>query len=117
MKSSSWRKYLMGDTIQSDFEEIRDLTIKYVKEETVQPVKDMGRFVQYGVIGSLLVGFGYALLLLAALRYLQWQFPTLNGNLSWIPYLVVVILALVIILVTAWRIVSGPAKRRLKETK
>jgi hypothetical protein len=37
--------------------------------------------------------------------------------LSWIPYLIVVALAALIIGLTLWRIVSGTAKRRLNDTK
>jgi hypothetical protein len=37
--------------------------------------------------------------------------------LSWIPYLIVVALAALVIALTLWRIISGTAKRRLKDTK
>ncbi len=108
---------MRGNTIQRDLDEIKDLAFRYVKEETVQPLKDMIRFVAWGALGSLLVGFGYLLLLLGALRFLQHQFKVLDGSLSWIPYLIVVVLAAIIIALTVWRIVSGTAKKRLKDTK
>jgi hypothetical protein len=117
VKNTSWRKFLRGATIQRDLEEIRDLFVKYVKEETIQPLKDMGRFVVYGAIGSLFVGFGATLLLLGALRFLQEQFLVLDGSLSWLPYLIVAALAAAVIGLTLWRIVSGGAKRRLKASK
>jgi hypothetical protein len=103
--------------MQSDFQEIRDLAVRYIKEETVQPVKDMGRFVLWGTVGSVFVGFGVVLLLLGSLRFLQEQFKVLNGSLSWIPYLIVVFIAAAVIALTLWRIVAGADKRRLKETK
>ena len=114
MKNSLWRNFVRGASIQSDLEEIRDLAVRYVKEETVQPVKDMRRFAMFGAYGSMFVGFGVALLLLAVLRFMQEQFTILDGNLSWVPYLVVTFIAAVIIALTAWRIVTGPARRRLK---
>jgi hypothetical protein len=117
VKKSTWRKFMRGNTVQRDLDEIKSLALRYIKEETIQPVKDMGRFVAWGALGSLLVGFGYFFLLIGALRFLQHQFPVLDGTLSWIPYLVVVALAAIIIALTMWRIVSGTAKRRLKETK
>ncbi len=117
MKKSSWRKFLRGASLQRDLDEIRTIAVRYIKEETLQPVKDMGRFAAFGAAGSLFVGFGTVLMLLGALRYLQWQFPVLDGSLSWIPYLIIVLLAALVVAVTAWRIVSGTAKRRLKETK
>ncbi len=117
MKTPFWRKFVRGASVQRDLQEIRDLAVKYVKEETVQPLKDLGRFVAFGTIGSLFVGFGTTLLLLGALRFLQEQFKVLDGSLSWIPYLVVVCLAAAVIALTLWRVVSGTAKRRLKDSK
>ena len=117
MKNRSWRKFLRGATIQQDLEEIRDLAMRYVKEETVQPIKDIGRFAAYGALGSIFVGFGTTLLLLAALRFLQEQFKVLDGTLSWLPYVIVAVLACCVIALTMWRIVSGAAKRRLKGAK
>ncbi|HVB50801.1 MAG TPA: phage holin family protein [Acidimicrobiales bacterium] len=117
MKSSSWRRFLRGASLQRDFDELRAIAIRYLKEETIKPIKDLGRFIAWGSLGSIFVGFGSVLLLFASLRYLQWQFPVLDGSLSWLPYLIVAVLALVVIGLTAWRIVSGTAKRRLKASK
>lgn len=117
MKKAPWRKFMRGNTVQRDLDEIKKLALRYIKEETIQPLKEMGRFVLWGAVGSLLVGFGYFLLLFGALRFLQEQFKVLDGTLSWIPYLIVVVLAALIIGLTVWRIVSGTAKRRLKDTK
>jgi len=117
VKNSSWRKFLRGASLQRDFDELRDIAVRYIKEETIKPIKDLGRFIIWGTLGSLFVGFGAVLLLFASLRYLQWQFPVLDGSLSWLPYVIVAALALVVIGLTAWRIVSGTAKRRLKVSK
>ena len=117
MKKATWRKFLRGNSLQRDLDEIKNLAVRYIKEETIQPLKDMGRFVAWGALGSLLVGFGYFFLLFGALRFLQDQFKVLDGTLSWIPYLIVTVLATVVIGLTVWRIVSGTAKKRLKDTK
>jgi flagellar biosynthesis protein FliQ len=117
VKKATWRKFMRGNSVQRDLDEIKKLALRYIKEETIQPLKDMGRFVVWGALGSLLVGFGYFLLLFGALRFLQEQFKVLDGTLSWIPYLVVVVLAALIIGLTLWRIVSGSAKRRMKDPK
>ncbi len=117
MKKPKWRNFARGATIQRDVDEIRDLFIKYVKEETVQPLKEMGRFVLFGALGSVFVGFGAAMLLLGALRFLQEQFPVLDGSLSWLPYLIIAVVAAAVMGLTLWRIASGAAKRRLKASK
>jgi hypothetical protein len=108
---------MWGASLQRDLDELKSIAIRYLKEETIEPLKNLWRFVLWGAIGSLFVGFGAVVLLFGALRYLQWQFPVLDGSLSWLPYVIVAALALVVIGLTAWRIVSGTAKRRLKVAK
>jgi len=114
---SSWRNFVRGASLQRDIDEIRTLAVRYIKEETIKPLKDMGRFIAWGVTGSLLVGFGTTLLLIGSLRFLQEQFKVLDGSLSWLPYLIVAVLACAVIGLTLWRITSGAAKRRLKVSK
>ncbi len=84
----------------------------YVKQETVEPLKGFGRFVLFGVAGSVAIAAGTVLLLLAALRILQTETGTFHGNLSWVPYVIVTVLGLLVIALAAWRIVAGPAARR-----
>ena len=114
MKKLSWSTFIRGASLRRDVDEIKTLFVRYVKEETVQPAKEMVRYAAFGALGSLFVGLGTVLLLLAVLRFLQEQFGVLNGNLSWLPYFIVAVLAALVIAVTIWRIVSGAGKRRLK---
>ncbi|MGH3732935.1 MAG: hypothetical protein ACRDVC_06090 [Acidimicrobiales bacterium] len=117
MKNTGWRRFLWGASLQHDWDELKSIAIRYVKEETIQPLKDLWRFVRWGIIGSVFIGFGIVLVLFGALRYLQWQFPVLDGSLSWLPYIIVAVLALIVMGLTAWRIMSGAAKRRLRAAK
>jgi hypothetical protein len=117
VKNMSWRRFLRGKTLQRDFDELRGIAIRYIKEETIKPLKELGRFLLWGSIGSLFVGFGAVLLLIGSLRYLQWQFPVLDGSLSWLPYVIVAVMAVIVMALTGWRIAAGMAKRRLKATK
>ncbi len=115
MKVPSWRKVARGASMQRDFQEIRTLFFRYLKEETLDPLKQLGRFVLFGILGSIFVALGAVLLLFGALRFLQDQFRVLDGSLSWLPYVVVAVLAALGIALTLWRIVSGTAKRRIKD--
>ena len=45
--------------------ELRDLVVTYVKQETVVPLKQLGRYVGFGLAGSLLLGFGVVFLALS----------------------------------------------------
>jgi len=68
------------------------LVLGYVKQETLEPIKGLGRFVAFGLAGSLVLGTGLVLLFLGALRLLQDETgTTFTGNLSWIPYLLTVL--------------------------
>ena len=115
MEKSSWRKFLRGASLQKDIEDIKDLAVRYIKEETVKPIKDLGRYMLYGAIGSIFVGTGTTMILFGLLRFLQKQFTVLNGSLSWIPYLIVAAVSAGVLAFTSWRIMSGVAKRRLKD--
>ncbi|MGH8996734.1 MAG: hypothetical protein ACRDYB_12000 [Acidimicrobiales bacterium] len=89
-----------------------NLVVAYVKQETLDPLKGLARFVAFGVAGSVAITLGTVMLLVAALRVLQTETGTFHGNLSWIPYVIVVALATVVIGLSAWRIMAGPAARR-----
>ena len=72
--------------------ELKELTISYAKQETIDPLKGQFRWVSYGVGGSLVFAIGLSLLALAGLRALQTETDTwFTGNLSWIPYLIVAV--------------------------
>lgn len=93
------------------------LVIGYAKQETLEPLKGLVRFVAFGALGSLAITIGAVLLLIAALRILQTETGTFQGNLSWLPYVIVVGLAGLMIALAAWRIVAGPGARRVPPKK
>jgi uncharacterized membrane protein YidH (DUF202 family) len=75
-----------------------DLVIRYVKQETLTPLKSILKYVGFGVGGALLSGFGVVLLLLGILRLLQTETGTsFTGNLSWLPYLITLVVGVVVI--------------------
>lgn len=82
--------------------ELRDLLVAYFKQETVLPLKQLGRYLAFGVAGSLLMGTGVMLLALGCLRLLQTETgTTFTGNWSWVPY-IIVFAGLVIGAAIAW---------------
>ena len=88
------------------------LALAYVKQEALDPLKGLGRFLTFGLAGSLAIAAGTVLLLLAVLRVLQTETAAFRGNLSWIPYVIVIALAAVVIALSVWRVTAGPARRR-----
>ena len=94
------------------------LIIDYVKQETLDPLKGLGRFIVFGVAGSVALAIGLVILAVAFLRLLQGETgTTFAGNLSWVPYLictaaVVLIAAIALKAVTRGqgRAADGPEK-------
>jgi NO-binding membrane sensor protein with MHYT domain len=67
--------------------ELYELVLAYARQETLDPVKSLGRFVGLGIVGSITLGLGVVIMLLAGLRALQTATgSTFQGNLSWAPY-------------------------------
>ena len=88
----------------SDVQDLWQLVVAYFKQETIEPIKGLGRFVGFGLAGSLAVGLGGVLLVLGLLRLLQSETgDAFDGNLSVFPYLIslVVAVAAAVLAVTA----------------
>lgn len=68
-----------------------EMVVAYARQETVEPLKNLGRFVAVGLVASFMLGAGLVLLALAGLRALQTETDgTFDGDLTWAPYLIVV---------------------------
>jgi hypothetical protein len=66
------------------------LTVDYLKQEALEPLKGLGRFLALGLAGSLAIAVGILLLLVGILRLLQTETGTaLTGDWSWVPYFAV----------------------------
>lgn len=93
-----------------------EVVVAYVKQETLEPVKGLGRFLVFGITGSVLLTVGLVLLLVALLRALQTETGSaLSGNLSWVPYGCVAVVALALMALAIWRVARGPARRHRTE--
>ena len=68
------------------FDDLVDLFRRYIRQETLEPLQSLGRFLLFGTAGSVLVGVGMVLMAVGGLRGLQAWGP-LDGWWSWVPYL------------------------------
>lgn len=95
--------------------ELRELVVAYAKQETLDPIRDLGRFLAFGVSGSLALGVGVCLLLLGGLRLLQSETgDAFTGHWSWVPYVTVLAAAGVVValaLIGRARSTRSPATR------
>ena len=91
--------------------ELKDLVIAYAKQETIVPIKNLGRFIAFGIAGSVFVAMGVLLLVLAALRALQTEAATtFDGDWSFAPYIITLVLCVLVAALAGWAV--GAAKRR-----
>jgi hypothetical protein len=91
--------------------ELWELVVGYAKQETLDPIKALGRFVAYGVVGAVCLSLGAVLLALGGLRAIQYEtLPHLTGNLSWIPYLAIVAVCSVLLVLALSRIGKVPSR-------
>ncbi len=78
-----------------------NLVVRYLKQETLTPLKSILKYVGFGLAGATLVGVGSILLLLGILRLLQTETgSSFTGDLSWLPYLITLVVGGVIVVVS-----------------
>jgi hypothetical protein len=88
------------------------LIIDYVKQETLEPLKGLGRFILFGVAGSVAMAIGLVILAIAFLRVLQGETDgTFGGNWSWAPYLICTVAVVTVAAAAAAGIQRGQARR------
>jgi hypothetical protein len=85
---------------QETVTELKAMVVDYAKQETVDPLKRLGDWLKWGLVGAILLAFGVALLTLGLLRVIQEEVDTFDGGKSWIPY-IITFGALLVVLVMA----------------
>ena len=80
------------DDIGTLVRDIGTLVVGYVKQETVDPIRGLGRFLAFGAAGVVVGGLGLVLLVLGGIRLLQEETgKAFSGHLSFIPYLITLV--------------------------
>ncbi len=97
-----WKKQPEPKGVGAQVGDLKDLVVGYAKQETVDPLKTLGRYLGFGLAGSVAIGGGLVLLLLALLRGLQEltvfndPSPTGDSIWSWVPYAITAAVGLLI---------------------
>lgn len=86
----------MGDVI--------DVVKEYARQETLGPLAGAGRWLALGSVGALLLGLGSVLTLLGTLRLLQTETSVFDGAWSWVPYVIVLVVAAALTVITLSRV-------------
>lgn len=94
--------------------ELKELVVGYARQETVDPLKTLGRYLLWGVLGAVFMTGGSIFLMLGVTRLLQsmdpFQYDT--GALSLVPYAVAIALGIVIIVLAVVAIMRGDPGRK-----
>jgi uncharacterized membrane protein YidH (DUF202 family) len=93
-----------------DAKELVDLVIAYAKQETLEPLKGLGKNALKGLGGAVLLGIGGVFVSVGALRAMQSETDFFERhNLSYLPYFFTVVI-LVVLSVIGW-VGLGPGKK------
>lgn len=78
--------------------ELWSLTVDYAKQEIRDPLKGLVDYLVWGTVSMLLMGTGMVLLALGMLRALQTETgSSFTGSLTFLPYLFVLLAAVVVL--------------------
>lgn len=98
----------LSEILRDLWELLRD----YARQETVEPLKGLGRYLGFGIAGSVLIGIGVILLVLGGLRLAQTEAPdTFDGWASAAPYAIAFVFCVVVVVIAGWRISKQPKRR------
>ena len=112
--SSSHRRQKM-DRDDLSIPELIDYFRSYVMQETVDPLRGVGRWLAFGAAGGFCLGLGLVIVLLGVLRVIQEEWDeSSSGSWSWVAYLITLLVAVGMLVVTLMRIKKSTLN---KETK
>ncbi len=93
--------------------ELWTMVVDYVRQETLDPLKGLGRWVAFGVVGAVALGIGVVVLSVALLRVLQTETAgVFAGNFSWVPYLLVALVVVLVAYIAITAVTRGQERQR-----
>lgn len=92
---------------QGDVAQIIDMVKAYAKQETIDPLRNVGRYVGFGLAGGFMIALGFIMLLIGLLRALQTETDVFDDSWSFVPYVIVVVVGGAVAAFFASRISKG----------
>ena len=95
-------------SITETIQDLWDLLVSYARQETLDPLRNIGRYLAFGVGGMVVITLGVFLLGLSGLRALQTQTGDIfTGFWSWVPYLIIALVLGALVALSISRIGRG----------
>jgi hypothetical protein len=100
------------ESLPAEFKELIGLVVTYARQQTIDPIKQLLRWVALGVAGAVVIGIGILFLGLGLLRAVQSEAGHhLTGHWSWVPYLIAVVFLGAVIALMVRRISQRPGSK------
>ena len=106
----------MPDTNQdASLGEVIDFVKSYAKQETIGPLRGVGRWLGFGAAAAFAMGLGLMIVLLGLLRLIQTEADRLaSGSLSWAAYGLTLIVTLALLVLTLLRVKKSTLNKEPK---
>jgi hypothetical protein len=101
-----------------------ETVLAYFKQQTVDPLKQLGRYVEFGVAGGVCIGVGLVVFALGGLRAIQTELASrgtskalpghghLSGDWTWAPYFATAMFCALVAAIAASRISKVPSSEK-----
>lgn len=100
---------------ETSIPELIDYVRTYVMQETVDPLRGVGRWIAFGAAGAFCLGLGLVIVLLGVLRFTEEEWGrSSSGSLSWLAYLVTLVVAVALLVLTLLRIKKSTLSKEPK---
>ena len=70
--------------------ELYNLVVNYARQQTIDPIRGVGRWLAFGLIGAVLMSIGLVLGVLGVLRLIQTTTIGESNSWSWTGYLITI---------------------------
>jgi cytochrome c biogenesis protein CcdA len=104
-----------GKNDEASLGDVIEFVKAYAKQETLGPLKGVGRWLAFGAAAAFVMGLGLMIMLLGVLRLVQTEWDrAASGSLSWLAYLITFIVTVALLIVTLLRVKKSTLNKEPK---
>lgn len=109
-KSHPDRRAIRRGSLRADIDEMVATLRAYAVQETIGPLRGLGRYIAYGLAGAAFVSVALLLGAMGVLRLVQAEAAVFADDWSFVPYLIAAVAMLLVLAVLLGRVRHGKAK-------